>query len=145
MGNKEIKYSIVGEKNAEIIGEIINGTDSSNNIKHLKNYDMKTVINIIMSKKISIIHDDIMKSIENYFIHRSELKIIYDNLIQRNNFDYVFPENLIMFRLDIKGLIIVVVKINNGHELQEYTIDTQNYNNNKIFVTHLIPLLPYEI
>lgn len=141
MGNRETKYSVIGERNIEMIGEPINDISLVNNGN--ADYDIKTIINILMSKKISISYDDIIKSIENNFIHRSELKIIYDGLIQANDFDYIFPEHLIMFRLDIVGMIIVVAKINDEYQLREYTIDVVDYANNQIFVTHLIPFIPY--
>jgi len=142
MGNKQPKYSIIGEKNIEMIGEIINDTGSTEN-QHIP-YDMKTIVKNIMSKKILTDYNEITKSIQSNFIHRSELKIIYDTLLQTNDFEVIFPHNLIMFRLDIKGIIITVAKINDEYELREYTVDTQNYTNNQIFVTHLIPFLPYE-
>lgn len=141
MGNRETKYSVIGERDIEMIGEPINDISLINNGN--TDYDAKTIINILISKKPSVNYDDIIKSIENNFIHRSELKIIYDGLIQANDFDYVFPEHLIMFRLDIVGLIVVVTKINDEYQLREYAIDVVDYANNQIFVTYLIPFIPY--
>ena len=142
MGNKETKYSVIGERDVEMIGEMINESDLTNN--QTENYDMKTIINIIMLKKKSLVYTDIMESIQHNFIHRSELKIIYEGLIQTNDFESIFPENLVMFRLDIKGIIIVVAIIKGEYQLREYTVDTKNYANNQVFITHLIPFLSYE-
>jgi hypothetical protein len=141
MGNQEAKYSAIDEEQIELIDKATRDVELVKEVR--KDYNVETIVSALLTKTVSSSYDTIIKSIENNFIHRSELKIIFDTLIQTNNFDEIFPENFIMFRLDIQGILMVLTKNDDKYQLQEYIIDTTDYSKNHNFVTYLIPFLPY--